>query len=217
MKRAIAFIILTVMIVSVFTGCGSTAQNTNTNNQPENTQANSEAVVTQSVTQAPTTAVQNSIIETEPASQAATTVNNAVLSDLSIVGSSNTKSWGYYAESDTFTLKVEAFYCVDTDVVQCLTYITNCKETKADYAERLEEDKAIQTEITALNDPNITVLLTEDEDGYMFRVNIDKLHLADREQRVNAAVKYIGITPDAATTAFYCQPLEAELKSYGFT
>lgn len=213
MKRAIVVIILTVMMVSVLAGCGGTAQNTNTNNQPVNTQANSEAVVTQPATKAPTTAVQN-IIETAPP---ATVVNSAVLTDLPVAGSSNSKGWGYYAESDTFTLRVEAFYCVDTDVVQCLTYITNCKKTKADYVERLAEDKAIQTEIIALNDANITVLLTEDEDGYMFRVNIDKLHLADRAQRVNAAVKYIGVTPDAATTAFYCQPLEAELKSYGFT
>lgn len=139
---------------------------------------------------------------------------NSALPDLPFTENINARGWHYNDVDHKVSL---AGWCVDTDVVNYVTYITDIKKDHAEYAEHLSEDKSIQSTLLAMNDPSVNVILEEDEDGYMFGVYFYDLEKADRASRIAAAEEFIGITADSTTTAFYFTALDAELKGYGFT
>lgn len=225
-KQIIASILLGATILSAVSlaGCdGDTGTNTPlANNTPVVTNAPVATNAAPVATNAPL-ATNAAPIATEAPQNNATTpatqqpaVNNAVLTDLPYTDNGNAREWGYYEESDVFTLKVTPNYCVDTDVVSALSYSTIIKKTASDYAEHLSEDKIIQDTLLAMNDPKIVAILTEDEDGYMFHIRFENLHKADRAHRIAAAEEYIGLTANHTDSAFYYSSIVAELTSYGF-
>lgn len=217
MKKFIAIFILAVMVLSTLAGCSSSPQNPSADNTIANTQSATPVRNTVPVTQPITANQQIDAEQNTPTQGNAETANNYDLPDLPFTENINARGWHYNDVDYKVSLCVNAGWCVDTDVVNYVAYITDIKKDHAEYAEHLSEDKSIQSTLLAMNDPSVNVTLEEYEDGYRFGVYFYDLEKADRASRIAAAEEFIGITADSTTTAFYLTALEAELKGYGFT